>query len=474
MKRRLSGLLGPWRRGPGSLRLQLLRWLLVPLFLLLAVNAWFSNRAAVDTANGAFDRLLIASANAIAEQVHVQDGVLSVDLPYVALQLLESNIQERVFYRVVAPDGKTLTGYADLPLPTARPGPGNEPSLYSANYQGETVHLVALRKPLFGTAVAGTVLVVVAETAESRRALSQQIVLEGLERQALLIAATGVLVWFGLARGLQPLLRLRDSLVRRSSSDLSPIDATTLHSELRPLIEALNQHTARIERLIEGRQQFLADASHQMRTPLAEMRTQIEYSLRQPQPELAVQTLHDVHSGVDGLSRLVTQMLSLARSDPSALQHQQHGLVDAVELARNTTLDFVGAARKKQLDLGFEAGAGAVAVMGNAVLLRELIANLVDNAVVYSEPGGSIVVRARGDGRVATFEVEDTGPGIPVAERDRVFQRFYRGAARQAPGSGLGLAIAAEICASHRAQITLHDGVDGRGLCVRVTLPQVA
>jgi two-component system sensor histidine kinase TctE len=167
-------------------------------------------------------------------------------------------------------------------------------------------------------------------------------------------------------------------------------------------------------------------------------------------------------------------MLSLARSDPSALQHQQHALVDAVELARNTTLDFVGAARKKQLDLEFEAGAGAISVMGNAVLLRELVANLVDNAVVYSQAGGTVVVRIRGDGSVVTLEVEDSGPGIPVAERDQVFQRFYRGAARLVPGSGLGLAIAAEICASHRAQISLHDGAGRRGLCVRVTLPQVA
>jgi len=463
----------------GSLRLHLLRWLLLPLFALLALNAYLSNRAAVAIANESFDRLLIASADAIADQVSVQDGQLSVDLPYVALQLLESNIQERVFYRVLAPDGSTLTGYADLPLPRIRPADGDKPRLYRADYDGESLHLVALRKPLFGTTISGAVMVVVAETGESRRALSRRIVLEDLGRQALLIAATGLLVWLGLRGGLRPLVRLRDQLLARPSTDLSPIDARTLPAELRPLIEAMNQHTARIDRLIQGRQQFLADASHQMRTPLAEMRTQIEYSLRQPQVEQAQETLRDVHDAVDALSRLVTQMLSLARSDPSALQHQQQGLIDLVELARDATLDFVSAARKKQIDLGFEDGAVEVRVRGNPVLLRELVANLVDNAIVYSDEGGSIVVRVvlstagAETPPVAVLEVEDDGPGIAVADREKVFQRFYRGAAGKAPGSGLGLAIVAEICASHEARIELLDGAGGRGLRVRVTLPRV-
>jgi two-component system sensor histidine kinase TctE len=457
-----------------SLRLQLLRWLLIPLTLLLAVNAWFSNRAAVATANQAFDRLLLASADAIADQVSVQDGAISVDLPYVALQLLESNIQERVFYRVVAPDGKTVTGYDDLPLPTPGHHGSDDFTLYAAPYQGETIHLVARRKPLFGTPMGGTVVIVVAETAESRRALSREIVLEGLARQGLLIAATALLVWFGLGRGLKPLLRLRDSLLRRSATDLSPIDATPLQAEVRPLIDALNQHTARIEHLIQARQQFLADASHQMRTPLAEMRTQIEYSLRQPQPAPALAALQDLHASVDGLARLVAQMLSLARSDPKALQHERHEQVDLAALVRATTLDFVPAARKKALDLGFDDAAESVRVMGNPVLLRELVANLVDNAIHYSHRGGAIVVRvAVTDPGTARLEVEDNGPGIAPAERSKVFARFYRGGDRQVPGSGLGLAIVADICASHHARIELLDAAAGPGLRVRVEFPRV-
>ena len=172
-----------------SLRLQLLRWLLIPLLLLLLVNAWFSNRAAVATANLAFDRLLTASAEAIAEDVEVKEGEIVVDLPYAALQLLESNIQERIFYRVVAPNGKTLTGYDDLPLPTTVPVPPEEQVIYSAQYREEPIHLVALNKQIYDASPSAPVVIIVAETGEARYALSHQILVEGLTRQAILISA---------------------------------------------------------------------------------------------------------------------------------------------------------------------------------------------------------------------------------------------------------------------------------------------
>jgi two-component system, OmpR family, sensor histidine kinase TctE len=452
-----------------SLRLQLLAWLLLPLSGLLAVNAYFSNEAAVATANEAFDRLLIASADAIAEQVDVQEGALTVDLPYVALQLLESNIQERVFYRVVAPNGSTLTGYEDLPLPANRRWTRDESALYTANYRGDTIHLVARRKALYGTGISGAVTVIVAETGESRKALSHRILLEGLARQGLLIVATGLLVWFGVGRGLRPLVRLRENLLCRPASDLSPIDASGLQTEVRPLIDALNQHTSQIQQLIDGRQRFLADASHQMRTPVAEMRMQVEYALRQNQPELAVEALHDMDMSLSSLSRMVTQMLSLARSDPSTGVRQPHRVVDLVDVAQSTTLDFVARARKKHIDLSLEAGA-PVRVMGNPVMLRELIANLVDNAIAYAGEAGTVTVRARAAGK-AELEVEDSGPGIPIEERERVFDRFYRVAGSNTPGSGLGLSIAADICKSHDASISLLTPASGRGLCVHVEFP---
>jgi two-component system, OmpR family, sensor histidine kinase TctE len=452
-----------------SLRLQLLRWLLAPLLALLLVNAWTSNRAAVATANQAFDRLLLASADAIADDVELRDGNIVVDLPYAALQLLESNIQERVFYRVVAPDGKTVTGYDDLPLPAPRRDRGEESAIYSAQYGGETIHLVALNKHLYGSRFTAPAVIVVAETGEARDALSSQILVEGLERQALLIGAAGLLVWLGLVRGLKPLDRLTASLVARPPSDLSPIDIAGVQSEVRPLIAALNQHTGRIERLLSSRQQLITDASHQMRTPLSEMRTQIEYSLRQDDPALLRQALVDAHADIDRLARLIGQMLLQARSEPDVLLDQRIADVDLGELARSTTLDFVAAARKKGIDLGLEEPPQPVRARGNTVLLRELIANLVDNAVAYAHHGGRVRVRVSG-GRDAVLEVEDDGPGIEPAQRERVFERFYRVPGTVATGSGLGLSIVRNIGLAHRARIDLGAGRDGAGLCVRVRL----
>lgn len=451
-----------------SLRLQLLRWLLPPLLLLLSLNAWLSNRAAVATADMAFDRLLTASAEAIAEDVAYKDGELLVDLPYAALELLESNIQERIFYRVVSPAGQTVTGYDDLPLPKVGLAPGAELTLYTADYRGERIHLVALAKQFYGTDVAAPALILVAETGEAREALSRQIVVEGLTRQSALIVAAAVFVWLGLVRGLKPLARLRRSVEQRSPADLSPIDPSTVQVEVRPVIEALNQHTSRLERLLSSRQRLTTDASHQMRTPLAEMRTQIEYCLRQDRPELAQQTLKDVLSDVDRLSRLVSQLLLQARSDPDGLVASHRDVVDVVELARQAALDHVGQARKKSIDLGFEEPPGPARVIGNGLLLRELVANLIDNAILYGREGGSVNVRvALHDGVV--IEVEDDGPGIAPAEAEQVFERFYRSPAAVAqgkPGSGLGLAIVRQIAELHGGRLGFAPGEPG----LRVTL----
>jgi len=450
-----------------SLRLQLLRWLLAPLLVLLLVNAWFSNRAAVATANQAFDRLLLASADAIAGEVNLREGSVAVDLPYAALQLLESNIQERIFYRVVAPDGKTVTGYDDLPLPAPTRAHREDSVIYEAQYRGDAIHLVALYKPLYGTGLAAPVVVIVAETGEARAALSHQILVDGLERQALLIVAAGLLVWLGLLRGLRPLGRLTRSLVARPASDLSPIARDAVQAEVRPLIDALNQHTARIDRLLASRQRLITDASHQMRTPLAEMRTQIEVSLRQDRPEQLRQALVDAHADIDHLARLIGQMLVQARSEPEVLQDQRNDDVDLNELARATTLDYVAAARKKAIDLSFEGAAEPTVVRGNALLLREMIANLIDNAILYAHPSGAVAVRVL-RGQRAVLEVEDNGPGIAAAERERVFERFYRVPGAAAGGSGLGLSIVRNICLAHRAQVELTTPASGAGLCVRV------
>lgn len=458
-------------RPPGSLLRQLLAWLLIPLVFLLAFNAFLSYRAALATANEAYDRLLLASVRAIADRVAVVDDRIAVDVPYVALELFESKSQERIFYRVATQAGETITGYDDLPPPPRRPAASiapDSPVFYRAPYHDETVYFAALQKPLYDTRDRGPVLIQVGETTEARDALSSRILYDSLVRQGLLIAVAAFVVALGLRRGLRPLLRLRDSIARRAPTDLTPIDDDGVQREMRPLIQALNQHTGRLDTLIAARQRFLDDASHQLRTPLAALKTQVEYGLGRAAPETGSALLRDMHRTTEETIRLVNQLLALARAEPQGVSSRDMIALDIIALARATTAELVPAARQKQIDLGFDGGGDTCMVTGNRLLLHELIVNLVDNAIRYTQAAGEVTVRVSGVDRRIVLDVDDNGPGIPPAERGRVFERFYRGSTAMGQGSGLGLAIVHDICRSHAAAIELTLPQSGKGLRVRV------
>lgn len=455
---------------------QLLAWLLIPLVLLLAFNAFLSYRAALAAANEAYDRLLLASVRAIADRVGVVDDEIRVDVPYVALELFESKSQERIFYRVATLAGATITGYEDLPLPPYLPATADEPVFYRAPYHDETVYFAALKKPLYDAQERGPALILVGETAEARDGLSRDILADSLWRQGLMIGVAALVVGVGLMLGLRPMLRLRDDIARRAPTDLTPIDDRNVQHEVRPLIDALNQHTARLDQLIAARQRFLDDASHQLRTPLAILKTQAEYGLGGTggsggSTDSSRALLRDIHRTTDETIRLVNQLLSLARAEPQGVPARDFSGVDLDALARTTIVELVPAARQKRIDLGFEGCAAACGVTGNRLLLHELIVNLVDNAIRYTQAGGCITVRLRRESQQVVLEVEDNGPGIPADERDRVFERFYRGsgaATNGVSGSGLGLAIVQDICLSHDATITLDAPASGSGLRIIV------
>ena len=455
-------------RRADSLKRQLVLWLLMPLLVTFAINVWFSNRAARAAANESFDHLLVASAQVIAEDMSLSDDQLVVDLPQAALQLLESDVKTQVFYRIIAPDGRTAAGRDDLPLPRGLDHISAQPFLYSDDYGDRALHLVALNRRIEGHSSPASVTIVVGQTNEPRIALAHKLLADGLFRQGLLMTAAGLLLWLALSRSLGSLARLRERLIKRPSTDLSAIDPADVQSEVRPLIDALNLHTDRLSKVLDSRERFIADASHQMRTPLAEMRAQIDYGLVHGDEAFIRGTLTDVHAGLDFLARLIGQMLLLARSDPDAIDDQRIQGVDLGDLARTTALDQVPAARARNVDLRFEHSAGRVFVLGNELLLREMIVILLDNAIRHGLPGGTVTLRIIGYPHAA-MEVEDDGQGIAVDERERVFERFYRGRGAQSSGSGLGLAIARNICTAHRASIELAVPATGRGLCVRVS-----
>ena len=447
-----------------SLDRQLLVWLLGPMLAIFAVNTVLGYRVAIHTANEAFDRLLLTSVKAIADRVTVTGDEITVDIPYVALELFESNIRERIFYKVTGPDGATLTGYDDLPAPP-HGWSRRDPVFYLSEYHGERLYQAALYKPLYAPAK-GMVLVQVGETAESREALSRRILYDDLLPQGLLISFAGVFVALGARRAMLPLRRLRDSIAARPSTDLTPVDERGVQSEVRPLIQALNQHTARIERMIDARVDFVNDAAHQMRTRLAILRTQMEYGQRLEDPAALRDVLESAHEGVTEAGRFFEQLLVLARAEAKAVPGRDTEPVDVAALAYDAAVQWVSAARRKRINLGFEGESSGLVALGSAALLRELLGNIVDNAIHHTQDGGIVTVRVAREGTQAVVRVEDNGPGIPAGERSRVFERFYRAANAAGGGSGLGLAIAAEICRSQQVDIGLADGPGGVGLLV--------
>ena len=460
----------------GSLRGQLLRWLLIPLLALVAVNSVSLYRDALEAADIAYDRSLLASTRALAERVSVRDGKVVADVPYVALDSFETDTLGRIFYRVSGLRGETVSGYADLPpVPANVPRSELYPALvrfYHADYNGEPVRIAALLQPVFDDSMRGIALIQVGETLDARRALSRRILVNTLARQALLVLAVGTLVWFAVRLVLQPLMRLKNEVETRPLSDLSDVDPALVHREVRPLVGAMNGAMGRLQELIAGQRRFIADASHQLRTPLTVLKTQAELALRENDPAAMRAIVRSIAATTDSTVHLANRLLTLARiehgGDSAALMP-----VSLTEVARQVGLELALPAVQKSIDLALEAPREAM-VQGHALLLHELVSNLLDNAIRYTPVGGAVLLRVSEQGGTVLLEVQDSGAGIPQPERDKVFAPFYRAAAgleTNPGGTGLGLAIVRDIVALHGGAIRLDASETGRGLKVLVRLP---
>ncbi|MBD5801510.1 Sensor protein QseC [Azoarcus sp. Aa7] len=458
-----------------SLRGRVARWLLPPLLILLAINAVLSWLGARQAVNRAYDRSLTASVRAIAEQVHSLEGEITVDVPYSAFEVFEAGVQERIFYAVFAPDGRLVTGYEDLVAPRA---PAEDGTLLLAEmpYRGEDVRIGAMKKRLYDPALAGgdAVTIVFAETTESRVALARELFFDSLRRQLLLVGLGALMLALALGSAFRPLVELRDAVQRRAEDDLTPVPTGNVPSELQPLIGAINHHMERLSAMLAARRRFLADAAHQIRTPLAVLSTQAEFGARQGDPGEMRRIFESLLATIRSTRRMADQMLSLSRAEPANGLIQEQAPVDLTAIAREVALELVPLALKKHIELAFE-DTGPAPMTGNAAMLRELVANLIDNAIRYSPPDTQVVVATgTADGHVV-LAVSDEGPGIPVVERDKVFQRFYRILGQGGPdGSGLGLAIVREIALAHGGDARLADAPGGRGLQVEVEFPRRA
>ena len=470
----------PKQREQRSLFGEILDWMLAPLLLLWPMSVVLTGLVAQGIANKPFDRELGEMVRVLSKEVAVRaaDGRQRAEftLPTAASEILRTDEADDIYYQVLGLRGELLSGEAALPVP----GDEDRAPLGEVRYRDETLNTDTVRVAYMWVNVAGRAaaregqsapLVQVAETLGKRSRLATEIIKGVILPQFVILPLAVLLVWLALARGIAPLNELQQRIRRRDANDLSPIDEREAPEEVSPLVCAINDLLARLDQSMRAQKHFLADAAHQLKTPLAGLRTQAELAQReidagQSDPQALKKSLQQIARSSQSAAHMVNQLLAMARAENQgpAMQHQPLNLA---RLATETVRDFVPRAIEKRIDLGYE-GPDALAaprhpqglmVMGHGLLLRELMRNLIDNALQYTPPGGTVTVRVIDDpfGQVVVLQVEDSGPGIAVAEREQVFQPFYRSLGTNVDGSGLGLAIVREIAQQHGAEVTLED-----------------
>ena len=453
-----------------SIRKYLLTYLLLPLCLLSVVTTSVVYALASGYANAAYDRELLNSADSVAARLRSDGKKVWLDLPPAAIAVLKHNGREKLYYQVISTDGARIAGDTILEGPFPKLN-SDEPLLRDDSLKGKKVRIARLKVEV-RRYLGGPVFVQVAETLEKRQFLTGQILLAIVIPQILLILFGGIAVSVGVTRGLKPLRVLKDGLSIRSQFDLSPLSEDNEPTELRPLVKAINDLLARLRMDLEFQQRFVANAAHQFRTPLAGLKTYIYAAKRQPSNDRMSNLLDQIESGTDRMSRLSNQLLALAKADPA----NKLGTYDSVDLnliVSEVTAGFVERALDKEIELSFEGSDTPAIVKGNATSLTELATNLIENAVLYTQFGGTIVVRLQyenNEGHIA-LAVRDNGPGIPEGERERVFERFYRVLGTEAPGSGLGLAIVREIATAHEAKVVIDTIAPESGTTIKVLFP---
>ncbi|WP_042302468.1 sensor histidine kinase [Paraburkholderia kururiensis] len=452
-----------------SLRVRLLWWLLLPLALYVFVTAKTEHDNARHTADLVQDNLLVASARMISGAVEWADGALVVDIPPAAIEVFASPYGDQVFYSVRLEDGRLLAGLPDFPSATGRVAdPATEPQWFDATLRGQRVRAVSLVRLMYDNGATRRVQILVGKSTRSRDAMVETVWRPQLIRQIEMIVLAVALVCIGLTFELRPLMKVKDDVADRDPMQLAPLRVERLHTELRPIVDAINQCIARLGLQVATQRRFIADAAHQLRTPLTLLGTQLQFARqrRSIEPELS-EVLAAMHRSNQSMVGLTNKLLLLAQAESADYSQLASQNVDLSALATEVVEELALLAQTREIDLGVELH-GPACVMGHRALLAALVSNLAENAIRYTQRGGHVTVAVkRAHGRVV-LTVCDNGPGIPAEARSRVFEPFYR-AATDTEGTGLGLAIVREIAQAHRGEIELGAGPDGRGVTVTVT-----
>jgi two-component system sensor histidine kinase TctE len=443
-----------------SIHRRLLILLLPPLALLMVAGGFADYRASMVFMRTAYDQSLADAAFAQAALIKVTDGRIAAQPP--SQPQPRANRAEKFYYSIWGPDHLLITGNPQLPAASA--GESN-PAYADAWLGSHRIRVVTYRMPT----TAGVVTVNVAETTYRREAARHFILTSTWLMDFILLDGTLLLVWIGVRYGLKPLLAVREQIESRSPRELRPLETSAVPAEVRPLVDALNALFELLREAARAQRQFVADAAHQLRTPIAGLVGHLELLTQDPAAAGLESRLSVLSAGMGRVAHSANQLLALARAEPSANLADQFQTTDLVPLIERVIERNVDRSVKADLDLGADLNAASVA--GSAWLIEDLLGNLVDNALHYTPAGGHVTVRCGGGRSEPYLEVEDDGPGIPEAERGRVRQRFYRLPGSQGHGCGLGLAIVEEIAHLHRAAVTIDTGAGGHGTKIRVQFP---
>jgi two-component system sensor histidine kinase TctE len=439
----------------------LLLFLISSLLLMVSGAAMVTYWVAQRSANDAYDRSLLDPAFDIADNVSVDATGAHVDLPQKALEALVYDQVDKVIYQVRSPANAIIDGVSDLPSPQSF---ASEPHIFfDGIYRGEKIRIAALRAP-------NGYVVQIGETLHKRNRLVGEILVAELVPTLLIALGSIALAWLGVSRGLIPLEHLRSELLKRAPRDLRPLENAAVPIEIAPMVNAFNQLLDHLRDANTMQQRFLANAAHQLRTPLAGLQMHLELLFRRDLPADVRSELERMHSATVRASRLANQLLALAKAESAPDQGKEFEIIDLRTIADAAARDWAPKAIAQKIDLGFSLQRAVI--LGDPLLLPELIDNLIDNALRYTSAGGSVTISTGCEQGVPYLSVEDTGPGIPHSEKSKVLERFYRIAGTPGEGSGLGLAIVQEVVDRHGGILDISDRSEQRGTCVRVMFPR--
>ena len=452
-----------------SLRLRLLLWLLIPLTLFVAISATLSYRSARHTADLIQDHALLASAQVIAGEIQWLDGVPHASVPPAALELLVSPEQDQVFYQVITDHDSLLAGRPDFP-PALR-FPLTAPAFNNIDYHGQALRVVSQVRTLYNAGQLRKIAVLVGQTTRAHDQMLAGLWRPALHGQIAMLLLAIALVVIGLTMELRPLMHLKNQLAARDATSLSPIRPGQLQLELRPIVEAINQTIQRLNTQVAAQKRFIADAAHQLRTPLTLIDSQIQFARRLTDEQRRGEVLQALQESSRNMTELTNKLLLLSQAEASNTTAFLRHPVDLLAVVATVLEEIVDLAQRKNIDLGLDTANEHAWAMGNEALFNAMMMNLVDNAIRYTPAHGKVTVSIAAGPEQTVVSVSDNGPGIPAEVRDRVFERFFRNAAPGQEGTGLGLAIVKEIVLAAQGTITLTASGQRSGLTVLVRLP---